>query len=206
MTFEIQQGNGFESELKRTDFIWGDFIDESIVDNLVNLARSGKVVGVEGATISSTQGPVVDPSIKQSFDIRLSMNGEYPEVTEYLQALWGVVAKYLEQFPYAEGGGRNTWSVEVDPQYQWYPVGGGFKKWHTERDNAHRAVVYRHLVYMTYLNDVPDGGTEWFHQDLYVPAQKGLTVIWPSDWTHFHRGRPSPTTEKEIVTGWFEFQ
>ena len=76
MTFEIQQGNGFESELKRTDFIWGDFIDESIVDNLVNLARSGKVVGVEGATISSTQGPVVDPSIKQSFDIRLSMNGE----------------------------------------------------------------------------------------------------------------------------------
>ena len=29
MTFEIQQGNGFESELKRTDFIWGDFIDES---------------------------------------------------------------------------------------------------------------------------------------------------------------------------------
>ena len=58
---------------------------------------------------------------------------------------------------------------------------------------------------MTYLNDVPDGGTEWFHQSLYVPAQKGYTVIWPADWTHTHRGRPSPTTEKQILTGWFEF-
>ena len=58
---------------------------------------------------------------------------------------------------------------------------------------------------MTYMNDVPDGGTEWFHQDKYVPAQRGYTVIWPSDWTHFHRGRVSNTSEKYIITGWFSF-
>tara|TARA_R110002012_G_C11455171_1_gene592176 strand:+ start:126 stop:743 length:618 start_codon:yes stop_codon:yes gene_type:complete len=204
MTFEIHQGNdAFQEENKRTDFIWGDFIDEAIVDDLVSLATSDRVSGFEGTAISSEGEVVVDKSIKESWDIRLPI--EHLEVKAYLNALFKVVTKYTEQFPLSDCGNRDSWGVVIDPQYQAYPVGGGFKAWHTERAGSDRSTVYRHLVYMTYLNDVPDGGTEWFHQDLYVPAQKGLTVIWPSDWTHFHRGRPSPTTEKEIVTGWFEF-
>tara|TARA_R110000765_G_C18739438_1_gene586502 strand:+ start:121 stop:735 length:615 start_codon:yes stop_codon:yes gene_type:complete len=203
MTFEIHQGNdAFQEENKRTDFVWGDFIDESIVDGLVSLATSDRVIGHDGVAFTSS-GNTVDTNVKESWDIRLPK--EHPEVIVYLKALYDVAEKYLEQFPLAEGSDRNTWGVQVDPQYQWYPLGGGFKLWHTERISGARSTVYRHLVYMTYLNDVPDGGTEWFHQDLYVPAQKGLTVIWPSDWTHFHRGRPSPTIEKSIVTGWFEF-
>ena len=59
---------------------------------------------------------------------------------------------------------------------------------------------------MTYLNDVRDGGeTEFFHQNLRVAARRGLTLIWPADWTHTHRGIVSPTEEKIIVTGWFSF-
>ena len=61
---------------------------------------------------------------------------------------------------------------------QHYPIGGGFKQWHTERSNSLPGNIYRHLVFMTYLNDVPDGGTEWYHQQRYVPAQRGYTVIW----------------------------
>ena len=88
---------------------------------------------------------------------------------------------------------------------QHYEKGGGFKKWHTERINSLPGSVYRHLVFMTYLNDVPDGGTEWYHQDLYIPAKKGYTVVWPADWTHFHRGRVSETSEKKIITGWLSY-
>ena len=59
---------------------------------------------------------------------------------------------------------------------------------------------------MTYLNDVTDGGeTEFLHQGLKVQPQKGLTLIWPADWTHTHRGVASPTQEKAIVTGWFNY-
>ena len=61
---------------------------------------------------------------------------------------------------------------------QCYPPGGGFKQWHTERSNALPGNTFRHLVFMTYLNDAPGGGTEWFHQDKYVDATKGFTVIW----------------------------
>ena len=58
---------------------------------------------------------------------------------------------------------------------------------------------------MTYLNDVPKGGTEFYHQKIKTKAEKGLTVIWPSDWTHTHRGIISNTHEKYIVTGWLSY-
>jgi hypothetical protein len=58
---------------------------------------------------------------------------------------------------------------------------------------------------MTYLNDVEIGGeTEFFHQKLKIRPEKGLTLIWPADWTFTHIGITSPE-EKFIVTGWFNY-
>ena len=59
---------------------------------------------------------------------------------------------------------------------------------------------------MTYLNDVKDGGTEFLYQNLKTKAEKGLTLIWPSAWTHTHKGIISPTKEKYIITGWYAFE
>ena len=65
----------------------------------------------------------------------------------------------------------------------------------------------RHLVFMTYLNTVNDGGeTEWFHQQIKIQPRKGLTVMWPVDWTHVHRGVPSKTETKYITTGWYTYK
>ena len=58
---------------------------------------------------------------------------------------------------------------------------------------------------MTYLNDVPAGGTEFMYQKITIPAIKGLTVIWPSDWTHTHRGQISNEYKKYVLTGWFNY-
>ena len=56
---------------------------------------------------------------------------------------------------------------------------------------------------MTYLNDVEAGGeTEFPHYALKVKPVAGQTLIWPSDWTHAHRGCPVITGPKYIVTGW----
>ena len=38
-----------------------------------------------------------------------------------------------------------------------------------------------------------------------INAVKGKTVIWPSDWPWTHKGIISPTQEKYIVTGWYNF-
>ena len=59
---------------------------------------------------------------------------------------------------------------------------------------------------MTYLNNVKDGGTMFKYQNLTIPAKKGLTLIWPSDWTHTHKGQISNTKEKYIITGWYSYE
>ena len=57
---------------------------------------------------------------------------------------------------------------------------------------------------MIYLNTLTDRGeTEFFYQQHFESAERGKLLIWPSDWTHLHRGVPSPTQTKYILTGWF---
>ena len=59
---------------------------------------------------------------------------------------------------------------------------------------------------MTYLNDIKnDGGTEFFYQKTKFNAKKGLTLIWPAEWTHTHRGIISEEYEKYIITGWISY-
>ena len=60
---------------------------------------------------------------------------------------------------------------------------------------------------MTYLNDVIKigGETEWYYQNYKVKPKRGLTVIWPTDFTHTHRGIPTVEEKKYIFTGWYVF-
>ena len=186
---------------ENTDFIWGDFIPEKTVDDFVEfIAEYGFMFyNREGFTMRGMQ-----KEDKDSTDIILSTTITHFATIAFFNNLQDVLNKYVEKFPWCAAYGR----FRISPHYnhQSYPLNGGYKTWHTERSDASPEVGNRLFAWMTYLNDVPDGGTEWFHQSLYVPAQKGYTVIWPTDWTHTHRGRPSPTTEKQILTGWFEFQ
>jgi hypothetical protein len=98
------------------------------------------------------------------------------------------------------------WGISEYINIQYNPPGGGFKVWQTERCVADTLQSRRHLVFMTYLNDVTDeGGTEFMHQKITVHASKGKTLIWPVDWTHTHRGIVSPSQEKYVLTGWFSY-
>ena len=201
MTEEITVYKGRYCE-RRTDFVWGDFIDPSVCDNLLMFWHEQNFLHVSPGQ-SYHEGDInVDKDVKDSMDMHMPHQLAVAPVQDYIRALQEVLDKYCETFPFCE---TSRFQIVEPLSMQTYPVGGGFKVWHSERANALPGNAHRHLVFMTYLNDVPDGGTEWYHQDLYVPAQKGYTVIWPSDWTHHHRGRVSHTKEKQIVTGWFSY-
>jgi hypothetical protein len=58
---------------------------------------------------------------------------------------------------------------------------------------------------MTFLNNVPEGGTHFKYQNLTVPAEKGLTLMWPTDFTHTHKGQITKKHEKYILTGWLGY-
>ena len=187
---------------KSTNFVWGRQIDDKICDGLIEFWENQRFLNVVEGQVYAQGEIAVDKDYKDSLDCIIPPQIAMPMIQDYLGALQGVVDDYINAFPFCN---TSKFRVVEPLSMQHYPIGGGFKKWHTERINSLPGSVYRHLVFMTYLNDVPDGGTEWYHQDLYIPAKKGYTVVWPADWTHFHRGRVSETSEKKIITGWLSY-
>ena len=51
------------------------------------------------------------------------------------------------------------------------------------------------------LNDVPFNN---LIKEIKIQPKKGLTLIWPSEWTHLHKGSITNET-KYIITGWLHF-
>jgi hypothetical protein len=88
---------------------------------------------------------------------------------------------------------------------QKYIPGEGFYGWHCER-NGDKEYIDRLLVWMIYLNDVDNGGTEFLYQNHTETAEAGKLLIWPADFTHTHRGVISNTETKYILTGWYSYK
>jgi len=188
-----------------TDFIYMEDMDESVVDGLIDFHKTQEIFSrYKGVTSDEVGDKMIhDPSIKDSMDTAVHTGVKDSRVTNFLNHLRDATNRYIDKFPLAAN--TTAWKIEPFFNLQEYKPGGGYHLWHTERQSSSRQDTYRHLVWMTYLNDVPDGGTEWFHQNLYVPAKKCRTVIWPVDWTYHHKGRRSDTSKKIIATGWFHF-
>lgn len=72
--------------------------------------------------------------------------------------------------------------------------------------DAIHEVANRYLVFLWYLNDVPDGGETQFSQlDLSVQPQAGRLIVFPPYWMFQHAGLPSPHTEKFILSTYLLF-
>lgn len=185
----------------------GDYeVDAAICDRLVELHRVCDRRGiVKRGAIGRGGESVVDPGKKDSFDLTVSaipddLHDEYG-VPAYYAALQACLTRYLAAHPILAKVGR--FGVTESPTIQHYRPGGGFKMEHFERTGF--ATTTRMLVWMTFLNDVPDGGTRFVYQDTTVAARKGRTLLWPPDFTHTHAGVVSPTHHKYIITGWMNY-
>jgi hypothetical protein len=182
-----------------TDFIYEWTIqDIDLCDDLIKYHKEQneyKILGVSG-------DGKINKDIKDSIDVPFWPGSSNPFIKKYFQELQIGIDDYFAKYPHVDT--MHLWNREPT-NIQYYSPGGGFKKWHYERDTVSFPQVSRGLVFMTYLNDVTDKGeTEWFYQDKKIKPRKGLSVIWPVDFTHTHRGIPSPTQEKYIVTGWLD--
>ena len=85
------------------------------------------------------------------------------------------------------------------------PPRGGYHFWHCEHFSKETGP--RVLAWMIYLNDIPlgEGETEFIWQKLRVQPEAGKCLIWPTQFTHTHRGNPVYSTNKYIATGWYTF-
>lgn len=176
-------------------FLLGWYIDESICDKLIDYFENDAY-----QVIGKTYGGV-QPDYKKSTDAWLV---DHNLLVEYSTHLQNVCRHYIEKYPMVDN--YSPWGVVEKINLQRYYPDEGFYKWHCERGNPDCAEADRHMVFMTYLNTVEDGGeTEFLHQKMKVKAEKGLTLVWPADWTYTHRGVVSTTETKYITTGWLSY-
>ena len=178
-------------------FISGINIDKTYCDKLIKHFKSNKHKAEPGSITDSNDITLVDTSYKRSLDLSFTENSLFDEFNIHLTK---AILSYEEK--YKDVKNLATYSIVENPRIQYYKKGWGFKKWHCERYFN----INRMLVWMVYLNDVEDGGTEFKYQKLKIPAKKGLMLMWPSDFTHTHRGIVSKTKEKYILTGWLGFK
>lgn len=180
-------------------FIYENYItDINICDEIISYYDNYKfkTSGLIGGSDSR-----VDESLKKCKECDMEDN----ELSiRYAIQLQSVVNNYIAKYPYCNES--SPWTIIERPKIQHYRPNDGYFAWHTERDYRAPQTINRHLVFMTYLNDVTDGGgTEFYHQKVVTKARKGKTIIWPADWMHIHRGVVSPTQEKYIITGWLSY-
>jgi len=183
------------------NFIYQFKISETLCDKLIEYFNNNTEYKHEGTNSNKE----IDKSIKDSIDVSVFPSSNNKNIQSYLLEMEKGVKEYFEvySFPKINRIGLTLFTKEGF-NIQYYPIGGGYKNWHFERADTKGHMLSRTLVFMTYLNNVTDQGeTEWYYQKLKIKPVKGLSVIWPADFTYTHRGIPSPTQEKYIATGWF---
>jgi hypothetical protein len=191
----------------KNNFIAGGYINKAVCDDLINYFESCKYKTrgeIGSADLKSGKITVgVNNSVKVSTELGITYFNIDKEIINYYKELDKVLELYKKKYEYCDIS-QGRWGIRENWNIQGYKPKEGFYKWHTERICLENSG--RHLVFMTYLNDVTDGGeTEFYYQKLKIQPKKGLTIIWPADWTFTHRGIASTTQSKYICTGWYSY-
>ena len=167
--------------------------DVHICDDLIDYFKSNDEYKSKGKTTLNT-----DKISKLSTDLAIQPYSNSPLIKKYLSYLFSLAQIYIKKYSTGFFGLDMLEGFNI----QHYAPNEGYFEWHNERSTTKSPE--RALVWMTYLNDVDDGGeTEFKYQNLKIKSQKGRTLIWPTDFTHTHRGITSTTKHKYIITGWF---
>jgi hypothetical protein len=172
-----------------------------LMDEIINLFESEK----ENHRLGMYGFNKANKEYKNTTDISISPNDiklpKYSFLSEYINDLDKFLMDYRKQWEFFGKNIPELYSGSFNIQK--YDVGGHVKRWHTERDGVYNS--HRILAWITYLNDVEkEGETEFLYYNLKIKPEKGKTVIWPAEWTHAHRGNPTPSI-KYAITGWFHF-
>jgi len=184
------------------NFIEGYYLsDLSICDDLIELFENS-----DNTILGESGKGTVNKKIKDSLDLQLYINdiAKYTILDKYLKQLIQMTNLYKKKYKFCDEH-VGEWGIQHDFNIQKYKPSQAYHSWHCEHANIRSSK--RHLVWMTYLNDVKQGGeTEWYYQKLKVKPEKGLTVIWSADWTFTHKGHTTIDEDKYIITGWLSFK
>ena len=147
-----------------------------------------------------------NPNEKKTTDITINPkdleNPAFDVLKKYIGELYKCYSDYQNEWPFLKSILKNIHIGSFNIQK--YSPGDHFAKLHSERTSL--SGLHRLFAWMTYLNDVEDGGyTSFNHYGIKIKPEIGKTLIWPSEWTHVHAGEILKSGTKYIVTGWMHF-
>ena len=175
--------------MDKENFILGFQIDnDKLLDGLIDYHKNNHEYKYKSEQTTH------DIETKASTDVNIQFVSNNKFIKEYTNHLIGGLKAYHQKYKHF----NPELCIQEGFNIQHYGPGQGYKRWHNERGEYQ--INQRALVFMTYLNDVPDGGgTEFaYYPELKIKAKKGLSLLWPTDFTHTHRGIISQTKEKYI--------
>tara|TARA_B110000438_G_scaffold137684_1_gene133004 strand:+ start:742 stop:1341 length:600 start_codon:yes stop_codon:yes gene_type:complete len=187
---------------KETHFIgcW-DLENNKLCSEIIKFFEDNKNLQTQGAS-----GAGVNLQIKKTTDIVVKPNDlkikKYEIFQKYISELHKCYFDYQNQWPFLKTMLKNVNIPSFNIQK--YEQGGHFASLHSERTTLN--TLHRLFAWMTYLNDVDDGGqTNFSHYGIKIKPTTGKTLIWPAEWTHAHTGEILKSGTKYIVTGWMLF-
>ena len=192
------------------DFIgvWPNFMPKPLCETIINYAdkiqNTGCTVNYDDQYLDDKETVYKSEDFyngalnRQDFSFLLNYSNR-ELVIQINQVLKSCANHYITQYQAL----KKQALTSVDIKVQRTPPGGGYHLWHHE--NADIAHSQRELVWMIYLNDMPDGEaeTEFLYQRRRIKPTAGTVVVWPGGFTHTHKGNTVMTQDKYIVTGWY---
>ena len=122
-------------------------------------------------------------------------------VKDFVPIFWEMYSIYADKYSFLHKLNRHN---IIDIKIQKTDIGEGFHEWHCEKASINDR--NRLLAFMVYLNNIEEGGeTEFLYQHKRIKPEQGKLLIWPSQFTHVHRGNPPLSNTKYILTGWVEY-
>lgn len=151
-----------------------------------------------GLTYSRTSCYEIDDASLNIVDDVIEIEREPDFLKPFLQRYQEVIYPlYNRQYPILQNLSRHFPKIL---KIQKTEPAGGYHVWHCEHNGSKSN---RLLSWILYLNDVEDGGeTEFLYQSLRIKPKCGTLILFPSFFTHTHRGNPPLKESKYIATGW----
>ena len=184
--------------LKNPHFIGSWDVDKNLCRDICNFFNFNDQFHAPGETSFG-----IDVSKKKSIDLEVHPKdinlSSHAVIKSYFSELLNCYSLYKKEWPFLE---ETFPKVDISSfNIQKYEEGGHFSKIHSERTSILN--LHRLFAFMTYLNDDFEGGKTYFsHYDITITPKTGLTLIWPAEWTHAHRGGEVERGSKYIITGW----
>ena len=189
-------------DTKQTHFIgcW-NLENNKLCNEIINFFEHNKNLQKPGIT-----GYGKNLNIKKTIDITVNPEDlkkqKFEILKQYINELHKCFLDYQNQWPFLKSILKTVYVPSFNIQK--YSRGDHFASLHSERTSL--ATLHRLFAWMTYLNDVNDGGqTNFSHYGIKIKPETGKTLIWPAEWTHAHTGEVLKSGKKYIVTGWIHF-